>query len=318
MVIKNFFLNPDDERLRAGWRIAVFIIVVALILFGLSAILVPLFARFGVVRSNELSTFIVHGSVLAATWGICRVLEKRPLRSVGLGLHERTGIELVQGLLLGALMMTFIFVVNIAFGFASFSCKALPLQQILQISLISIIDFSLVAFGEELLFRGYLFQTLAEGTTKLTAVIVFAGLFALGHFHNPNATTFSLVNIAIAGVFLSVAYLKTRGLWLPIGTHFTWNYFQNNIYSFPVSGMTMADRQLGVLYDNGPAWFTGGAFGPEGGALATVVLIAGTLILWYTPQFRMSPSAWTVDAAPPPDRGRRGEGTRMAEADDAV
>jgi uncharacterized protein len=314
----DLILNPAEQRLRAGWRMAIFIGAMISIDSALLSVISGLFTRAGLIRSALLTEFITYVVVFGVTWGMCVFIDRRPLRSVGFGVHERTLIELGQGLGLGALMMAVIFTVNVGSGLASFSFKELTVTEIASMSSWSIAEFTLVAFGEELLFRGYLFQTLAEGTSRVIAVLVFAVFFAFVHIGNPNATTFSLVNIAIAGVWLSAAYFKTRGLWLPMGLHFSWNFVQNHIFSFPVSGLSMSDKQLGVLHDNGPAWLTGGTFGPEGGALATVVLIAGTLVIWYAPQFRMSASAWTIDRAASPEASGIRATPALPQSDDAV
>jgi hypothetical protein len=60
--------------------------------------------------------------------------------------------------------------------------------------------------------------------------------------------------------------------------HFAWNFTQTTIYAFPTSGLAFEDRKLWVLEQTGPDWITGGAFGPEGGLLATLALLLGT---WY-------------------------------------
>lgn len=276
--------------------------------------LIPRITTAGIVRSPMMSQFVMYVILTIVTWAMCAWVERRPLRSVGLGLHERTMIELVQGIVLGTAMMSVIFFVTVATGMSEFHWKALTMAESASLIGWGIAEFTIVAWGEELLFRGYLFQTLAEGTNRLIAVGAFALFFAFIHKSNPNATTFSLVNIAFAGVWLSAAYLKTRGLWLPIGLHFSWNYFQNNVFSFPVSGMQMADRQLGVLTDKGPAWLTGGSFGPEGGALTTVLLIVSTLFIWYSPIFRPSPSAWTpAEIAPATVGGDAPQAERASE-----
>jgi len=66
----------------------------------------------------------------------------------------------------------------------------------------------------------------------------------------------------------------TKSLWLPIGYHITWNYFQGNVFGFAVSGTT-PNGIYGVEVAEGRNWLTGGAFGLEGGILATVLILAG-------------------------------------------
>lgn len=297
MTIHDVFINDADARLRAGWRILLFIIALMLAEISMVPLVMHLLARFGIVQFELMAMALSYLIVFGVSWGACAMVEKRPLRSVGLGLHDRALTELVQGIVLGTLMITVIFLFTIACGFVSFRFQDLTTGQIASMSSYSIALFTLVAIGEELLFRGYLFQTLVEGTSRVIAVFLFAVFFALVHLGNPDVTAFALVNIALAGIWLSAAYFKTRGLWLPIGLHFSWNFFQSFVFSFPVSGLKMHDTKLGVLYDNGPAWLTGGTFGPEGGALATIVLVAGTLLIWYAPQFRMSAGVWTSEHA---------------------
>jgi hypothetical protein len=143
---------------------------------------------------------------------------------------------------------------------------------------LSLVFFTVAAFVEETLFRGYAFQTLIQWVTFLPAVVAFSVLFAYAHYFNPNVTMLSLVNVGLAGVWLSVAYMKTRSLWLPFGLHLSWNFSQTSLYAFPTSGGSLEGQKLWDSVQTGPVWVTGGAFGPEGGVLATVALIVGT---WY-------------------------------------
>ena len=119
--------------------------------------------------------------------------------------------------------------------------------------------------------------------------------FGLAHLANPHVTFFSFVNIVLAGVWLSVAFLKTRSLALPFGMHFAWNFLQSNVFSFPVSGIDFSNLQLGVLTQSGPEWLTGGSFGPEGGALATLMVLSGTALIYYSPWFSASAGVWKYE-----------------------
>ncbi|MFN0159476.1 MAG: type II CAAX prenyl endopeptidase Rce1 family protein [Bacteroidota bacterium] len=112
----------------------------------------------------------------------------------------------------------------------------------------------------------------------MPAMLLAAALFAFAHGGNPNVSLFGFVNIGLASAWLSFAYLKVRNLWLPFGLHFGWNFSQTSIFGFPTSGISFEERKIMTLTQSGPEWLTGGAFGPEAGALATVALVACT---WY-------------------------------------
>lgn len=120
---------------------------------------------------------------------------------------------------------------------------------------------------------------MTEGTGKVVATVVFSLLFGLAHAWNPNVSVFGLINVMLAGVLLSIAYLQTRALWLPIGIHIGWNFTQGYIWGLPVSGTTQIDP-LTISQETGPDLLTGGTFGPEGGAACTIICLLACLAVW--------------------------------------
>ena len=97
-------------------------------------------------------------------------------------------------------------------------------------------------------------------------------LFALAHIRNPDVTAAGLGNIALAGILLALAFFSPGGMWTAFGAHLGWNATLAALAA-PVSGLPFdipyIDYRMGR-----PAWLTGGAFGPEGGLLATLALTA--------------------------------------------
>jgi hypothetical protein len=70
----------------------------------------------------------------------------------------------------------------------------------------------------------------------------------------------------VGGFDLAYGYIRTRQLWLPIGLHLGWNFFEGTVYGFQVSGMEGLPR-LVLQHVAGPVIWTGGSFGPEAGLL---------------------------------------------------
>jgi hypothetical protein len=101
----------------------------------------------------------------------------------------------------------------------------------------------------------------------LVANIVVATAFAVVHIDNPNMTTLSLVNIALAGLVLGQLF------WLqgtPLGAwvmHWIWNAGLATL-GLPVSGFAMMPPMLGL----GPTGARTGV-GPEGSIVCTVALL---------------------------------------------
>ncbi len=145
----------------------------------------------------------------------------------------------------------------------------------------------LAALGEELMFRGYPLRRLADAIGPLPAMLILALLFGIAHARNPNATFFSTVNVALAAVWLSFAFFSAGGMALAWGLHFGWNAGLAILFDAPVSGYAFAVPAVEYAPGSHP-WVDGGAFGPEGGIVTTLVLIAGTLAVigarWKQPR----------------------------------
>lgn len=133
------------------------------------------------------------------------------------------------------------------------------------------------ALAEELMFRGVPMVVLAGALGRGGAIVLLALLFAVLHGANPEVTSLALGNIALAGVFLGLAFYAPGRLGTAWGAHLGWNATIAALDA-PVSGLPF--RIPLIDYDPGaPAWLSGGAFGPEGGVLATAVLLFGCLYL---------------------------------------
>ncbi len=132
------------------------------------------------------------------------------------------------------------------------------------------------ALAEELMFRGLPLVIAARVLGRGRAILVLSVLFALAHLTNPDVTAAGIGNIALAGIFLSLAFYSTGGMWTAFGAHLGWNATLAALAA-PVSGLPFdipyIDYRMGS-----PGWLTGGAFGPEGGLLATATL-AATVVL---------------------------------------
>ena len=132
------------------------------------------------------------------------------------------------------------------------------------------------ALAEEVLFRGVPMVALSRAFGRGTAIVLVAVAFALAHIANPNVTSLAIGNIALAGVFLGLAFYAPGGIWTAWGAHLGWNGVLAALDA-PVSGVPF--RIPFIDYDPGsPAWLTGGAFGPEGGLASTLALTIAVLV----------------------------------------
>ena len=147
--------------------------------------------------------------------------------------------------------------------------------------------FLVVAVGEEVLFRGIVFRMIDERWGTLVAMIVSALIFGFVHISNQNATVWSSVAIAVeAGLMLAAAYKWSETLWVPIGIHWAWNFFQGPIFGFAVSGNETQSLVKSVI--EGSEWLTGGPFGAEASIPALVLGLAFAVVFLVVKQKRLA------------------------------
>jgi membrane protease YdiL (CAAX protease family) len=224
------------------------------------------------------------GTVLAV-WLMRRFFDGPSLLDLGL----RTGPgwlgQTVLGLALGPAMFLSVLLVLLAAGWATVAPGRVTAAGLMS----ALATYALVAFSEEVLARGWIFQTLERGRGTRVAVIGSSVVFAALHGFNPDFTVAALLGLVLAGLLLAQAYLVTRRLWLPLALHFSWNVGEGPLFGFPVSGLP-ADGLLSVT-PTGPELVTGGAFGPEAGVVIVVgiALASGVLALYGRSRFRSLP-----------------------------
>lgn len=276
------FISPDEPRLRAGWRLLIHLALVFIIGLALSFIttFLPLPAGGGMLAGQLGNLIVLTLSIYIAR----RWVDKRSFASLGLKLDKKMWGDLIAGIAITFLMMGFIFLVEWALGWITFEGFAWQTESASSVTLNLLgilVAFTLVGWNEELLSRGYQLQNLADGLNLVWGVIISSAIFGLLHLGNPNATWLSAAGIFLAGLFLAYGYTTTRQLWLPIGLHIGWNFFEGVIFGFLVSGLDL--YRLTHISVNGPEFWTGGAFGPEAGLILIPALALGVgLIYVYT------------------------------------
>ena len=277
--------NPTGPNLRPIWRFAISFCLLLFAYLTVNLMLGTVFHFAGGAPNLFAILFAENLSMLAAMLAIykmlCTVIDGKPLAFVGLGFHKRWKNELGFGLALGALMILAVAALERICGAASFSVASLAdggAQHVAVWAAYSLIIFSVAGTSEELSFRGYPFQRLADSIGAVGATAAFAILFGLVHLGNSSHTWISTCNTMLVGVTLAVAYLRTRSLWLPVGIHVAWNLVQGFVLGLPVSGIVLPQSLLHSQV-RGPDWLTGGKYGPEGGLFATLIFVAATVYL---------------------------------------
>jgi membrane protease YdiL (CAAX protease family) len=229
-----------------------------------------------IFRLVMLATALVTGYICA------RWLEGLPWRSLGLWFHPRWLRHFLLGSVIGIASLALAAGIAFAGGGLRFSLSGREvIFGVMQTLVLTAVLFVVAALAEEALARGYPLQTMARANLAALGVILTSVWFASLHFGNPNFTFgLPVVNLTLAGVWFSIAFLRARSLWFPLGIHWAWNWALGSVFGLPVSGSHLARHPLMKGYDHGPAWLTGGDFGIEGGVAATIAILVSTLVIW--------------------------------------
>jgi len=215
-----------------------------------------------------------------------RLFERGQLSDIGLGWNTASRRNLIVGLLGGIAAAMAVLLIPVLFRIAAI--HRAPTQHF---EWGSLVFFTLIlmfgATGEEMLFRGYGFQTFMAGTGPFGAILPFAMLFAFTHANNPAFGPIAFLNTFLWGVLLGFAFLNSGDLWLPIGLHFGWNWVLP-ILGDNLSGITMGITGCMMTWDVGNLW-SGGAYGVEGGLLTTAIIVFLFIYLRKAPVLAQEP-----------------------------
>ncbi len=267
-----------------GWSIA--FVVLTLMMAGLLAYGVAVVAvgsseravgwlEAGSLTATMLQSAVMLVSIAVFTWLIgFRVLRltAADLRYTG---RPRAGGFLwggAAGMLVAGLSLA---VASVIGGAEWTRDQGTPLDWLQAVSVAALV-LAPAALSEELLFRGVPLVLLARGLGRGTAIVLLAIVFAVAHLTNPNVTMLGVGNIALAGIFLGLAFYAPGGIWTAWGAHLGWNTLLVALDA-PVSGVPFGIPFVDYAAGD-PSWLTGGRFGPEGGLASTLALTIAVLL----------------------------------------
>ena len=302
----NILWNSEEKRVRAPWRL----FVQGILFVGISVVTMSVAGSaiaqiFGLDMGKGLPVLAMEhigvrvlvmmmqcAAALVSVWVAVRYLDRRCWSDIGLARLGRWMGEAGLGFLMGGLLMTFIFVVELLAGWVQVgngSANHMGLS-LFWVTVLTLVAMVIGAFAEELVFRGYHLRNIVEGAVGsrvgprgavFIALLVSSVFFGALHALSPESSTVAVVNIAFAGLMYGFAFLVTGRLGLVTGLHAAWNFFQSNVYGFTTSGQPSQASFFQHTTQTGPDLWTGGSFGPEAGAVATIATLIGIALLGW-------------------------------------
>ncbi|NJM08073.1 CPBP family intramembrane metalloprotease [Candidatus Gracilibacteria bacterium] len=130
-----------------------------------------------------------------------------------------------------------------------------------------------VAWNEETVYRGYLYDTWSPVFTPAGTATGLTLLFALAHPLRPQ----TLLGEATLGATLMLLRVAGNGIWAPVGYHWAWNMLQTAVF-----GPDDGPPSLRPLHVRGPRRWVGTPGRPDPGLLMTIVntAVAFGLAVW--------------------------------------
>ena len=277
---RTIFLQASG-RLRSGWRLAIYVAVLFASAAALMAALHALglrpphdgpgprspFRLLPVVSSLVAVTLLVSGVFL---W----VTDRRPLSTLGLALGPAAIPGALLGLLVGVAPVALTVAIFGAMGVASIHPSASAAALAEPSAIASFAVTSLGSAMEELLWRGYIFQLIIEGAGRWIAALATALPWALAHADNPGANAAGVIYLALSGILMAWAVIRTGSLWFVIAYHIAWNVTAAHVFGLTTSGFDLGASVLRTTL-TGPAWLTGGAFGFEASFVTETLDVLG-------------------------------------------
>ena len=274
-----------EQGLRAGWRLLVYVVIVAA---SSGAITMAVVKFLGPPRrvqgpwgllGQEVTGFAV---AFGAAW-IMSLLERRRVGEYGLPASEMFGKKFWLGMLFGLAEIAALMALISAFGGYSFGEMALQGSAVFKWGLLYLMGFTIAGLFEEFLFRGYMQYTLSYGFGFWPAAILLSMLFGGTHLSNPGEGWVGAAGVVVVGLLFCFTLKRTGNLWYAVGLHASFDWGETYLFSVPNSGVVMSGHLSNSVL-HGPTWLTGGTVGPEGSVFCFLTLgLQFLVVMWLFP-----------------------------------
>lgn len=204
--MKRLFWNRSEARLRAGWRVILFVVASGIASTALGGPGRRVLGRLlPVVYANVVEAVVLVLLIGVFLWMAARWLDRRPIVDYGFHLSREWWLDLWFGVALGVFLMAGVYALALALGWVKVTGTLIspPGQPFIAAILADVVVLVGIAGWEEMVFRGYLIKNVAEGLyskivsarwATVIAILIPSVLFGLAHVSLPNATMLSTAN----------------------------------------------------------------------------------------------------------------------------
>lgn len=295
-------LKNNNKEIRSGWKIGIVFVsflittlIISILFSSLYSIIIialrpDLLAdkAEGINYINEQFRGMNHFPAICLSIIQCiamiffvilfwKVWDKKKVKDIGLINIKMGWKDLCVGLLAGAVSFTVVAAILLITKSVELA-NSFTKPNISAGLLIQFIIFIFVGINEELFARGYCMTVLKQTKIYWVPIVGSSVIFSLMHSMNQGISLLAYINLFLFGITMGYLFIKTKNIWMGIGYHITWNYFQGNVFGFLVSGNN-TDSLYNIKLINQNI-INGGNFGPEGGLVVTILLVITIFIIY--------------------------------------
>jgi len=261
--------TEQKPLIKHGWLRALAVFIPWMFSYGIFMLIGNFLAKkLGLHTNNFMLVSQLFGLIgtVFMLWIFTKFIDKKPFYSLGF-VKKNVKKDILLGILAGFVMIAVGFFLLNYYGQLTIASISVDYLNIF----VGLLLFIVVAFNEELIFRGYMLNNFMDSMPRFWALLVSSFIFGSLHLSNPNIDAIGFGNIILAGFLLGVSYTYTKSLWFPIALHFSWNFFQGTIFGYAVSGtesysLIKQSRTVDTVWN-------GGKFGFEASITAVILLL---------------------------------------------
>lgn len=217
---------------------------------------------------------------LFLTWAF-GLYEGRRVDSYGLPIMQAFGARFWEGFGIGIVNAGAVALGMIALGGMTVHGFALNGSALVLAALAWLGTNLLIGLGEEMWYRGYMFQTLWRALGFWPSAVAIALLFASDHyFFKQGENVWDVITLVSLSIWVCYSVLKTGTLWLAVGYHVAFDYMQLFVIGTKNGSLVPVNHLLDVTF-SGPAWITGGVLGTEASFLMYPPIAAMYVYVWW-------------------------------------
>jgi len=242
---------------------------------------------------GQLITLItLYGYIMVAAAALIywKIIEKKPLRTMGINRHFGSYFA---GAAAGVVLLSVSVAAVVLSGSMEYHgiCKKVDVPMILLLTG----GFVVQGAAEEILCRGVVLHSLKDKTPLWLAVAASTVTFIMPHWSSLFAgdIVYGIIgaaNLILISVMFSLLTVRFGSIWAACGLHSFWNAVLYSVLGLNLSGNDEKVTAVFNMQTAGENIWNGGGYGIEGSVVTTAVLMLAIVIAWCTGRNKLKQS----------------------------